>query len=271
MRVHGYLSGNPVHDRVVRAFMAGVPEEHQCLLIDNWEYKDPDVVVVFGVYKRKVPISWPRGGVLKKHWSKTAVILETGYVERGDGEDNYYAAGLNGLNNRADFRNKDMPGDRAKDIELHDWKKGDHVLLCGQIPWDASCQHVDLPQWLKHMASKIRDHTTRPIMYREHPLMKGTIDVGADYVSQADLKTDLLNAHCVVTFNSNTSVDAILAGVPAFVFDEGAMSWDVANHTLEKMPVPNTPDRQQWLNNLMYTQWRPNEMSEGKAWRHLFR
>src|SRR5688572_29117795 len=106
-----YLSGNPVHDRVLRAFAEGCGGE----LVEGWQYEPSKVAVVFGVYKSKVPISFPRGEIFQRQRKNNldVVVLETGYINRGDGENHHYAAGFNGLNGRADFRNRNMPDDRA--------------------------------------------------------------------------------------------------------------------------------------------------------------
>jgi hypothetical protein len=72
-----------------------------------------------------------------------------------------------------------------------------------------------------------------------------------------------------VTFNSNSGVEAALAGVPVFAFDEGSMVWEIANKTFDAIDNPQRPDRTQWLADLSYAQWTPREMREGKAWRHL--
>ena len=121
-----YLSGDPVHDRVLKAFYDGI--EGQKELVTNWDYKPSKVAVIFGVRKSRVPKSWPRGEIFRRQRDKNldVVVLETGYINRGDGEAHHYAAGFNGLNGRADFRNEDSPDDRVKKlgVELKPWRKG---------------------------------------------------------------------------------------------------------------------------------------------------
>jgi hypothetical protein len=82
---------------------------------------------------------------------------------------------------------------------------------------------------------------------------------------------DLQGAHAVVTFNSNTGVDAVIAGVPIFTIDRGSMAWEVSDHDLSEIEKPNLYDREQWAHNLAYTQWTMAEMAGGWAWSHLFR
>jgi hypothetical protein len=247
------------------------------------DYVPSDIAVIFGVYKSKVPKSFPRGNVFRQQRAKNldVIVLETGYINRGDGENHHYAAGFNGLNGRADFKNKGMDDDRylklAKEFPAQtvlkpycEPREKGHVLLCGQVPWDASVDHIDYVAWLNQTAEKLKDQTRRRVVFRSHPLAQIPGIRWVEY-SKAPLWEDLTNATAVVTFNSNTGVEALINGVPVFAFDEGAMAWSICNKDLKNIDFPETPPRQRWLNDLCYAQWTLNEMKEGKAWSHLFR
>lgn len=274
MNVNFYLSGDPVHDRVIRALYDGCPEDKSLRTVT--QYDASDVAVVFGVYKKAVPFSTHRGKVIaeqEKAGLKT-IVLETGYIKRGDGEGDFYAAGFNGLNNRADFRNANSPPDRWEKlgVELKPWRSANNgvVLLCGQVPWDASVQDTHHSGWLHAIVEEMSYSTNRKIVFRPHPLAKVPNITGAEY-STAPLMEDLDRTHVLVTFNSNSSVESVVEGVPAITFDEGAMAFDVTAHDLSFLERPLTPDREQWAANLAYTQWTPAEMRRGETWQHLFR
>ncbi len=270
-----YLSGDPVHDRVLRAFYEGIDGHKE--LVENWDYKPSKVAVIFGVYKSRVPKSFPRGEIFRRQRAKNldVIVLETGYINRGDGEKHHYAAGFNGLNGRADFRNKNMPSDRAEKlgVEMKPWKEpGGCVVVCGQVPWDASVEGTDHPRWCQNTVEKLRDYTDRRIVFRPHPLALNAMKpLWGCVTSTVPLAEDLETAHAVVTYNSNSGVEAMLLGVPVFAADPGSMCWELANKSLISVDVPNTPDRQQWLNDLCYAQWTIEEMSSGETWRHLLR
>lgn len=267
-----YLSGNPVHDRVIRAFYDGLPEPKE--LIKDWDYKPSEVAVVFGVGKSQVPVSWPRRQVIAQQRNNKCdvVVLETGYINRGDGENHHYAAGWNGLNGRADFVNKGMPSDRAEKLGVNLWpySEGDDVILCGQVPWDASVDHTDHIEWIMQTAESLKGLTERNIVFRPHPLARLPALNGCEY-STRPLADDLPLAHAVVTFNSNSAVEALVSGKPVFSFDEGSMVWNVSNRDLSQIDNPWKPQRQQWLNDLCYAQWTIDEMRSGEAWQHLSR
>jgi len=268
--VRVYLSGNPVHDRVLRAFAEGCKGE----LVDGWEYRPSPVAVIFGVYKSKVPLSYPRGEIFQRQRKKNldVVVLETGYINRGDGETHHYAAGFNGLNGRADFRNDGSPPDRAMKlgVELKPYHDGDYIVLCSQVPWDASVDGTDHARWVHETAEQVRHFSFRPIKFRPHPMARGVIPVPKDCeLSEVPLSEDLKNAHAVLAFNSNSGVEALLDGVASFAFDRGSMAWRMSNRSLLSIDFPSRPDRSQWLNNLCYAQWTIDEMRCGEAWAHL--
>lgn len=267
-----YLGPNENENMVIQSLYDGCPLEKELAHLE--EYQPSDIAVVFGVYKKDIPVSYPRGRIIAKQELRKldTIILETGYVNRGVGEDKHYAVGFNGLNGRADFKNEGMSGDRAALLPpLKPWREeGEHVLLCGQVPWDASVQHTNHVRWLVETAAVLQMVTKRKIVFRPHPLAKLAPISGCEY-SERPLEEDLAKAHVVVTYNSNSGVDAIRAGVPAYAFDLGSMIYKVANKLWTDLERPKMPDREQWYSDLAHCQWLPSEMSEGLTWKHLLR
>lgn len=277
MKISVYLSGNnEEHDIVLRAFFNGIKKKYDnatIALLNSYDDSNrPDLAVVFGVEKKAVPDSQRRGKVIRLQQQlgqRKVIVLEKGYIKR----DIYYAAGFDGLNGRADFRNKNSPSDRARliDIELEPWKKnGNHIIICGQVPWDAAVQHTNHIHWIQSTIEHVRARTNRPIIFRGHPLARKAypkFPVDADSYSP-QLEDDLKNAYCVITFNSNSAVEAAINGVPVIFCDEGSMAQDVGNK-LENLNNLAYPDRTQWLNNIAYSQWSIEEMAQGLAFSHL--
>lgn len=267
-----YLSGDPIHDRVLKAFYEGCQVEKT--LVEGFVYEPSEVAVIFGVYKSKVRKSWPRGKVFRQQRDKNldVIVLETGYINRGDGEAHHYAAGFNGLNGRADFRSKNMGPERWESlgVQLKPYSRGENVILCGQVPHDASVDHTDHKAWIVETAQKLKVMTSRKVIFRPHPLFPLPALAGCEH-STRTLAEDLKNAHCVVTFNSNSGVEALVDGKAVFAFDEGSMVHGLADKNLADLEDPDYPNRQQWARDLAYCQWTLDEMREGLAWRHLFR
>lgn len=269
MRV--YLSGNHVHDMVLAAFAEGAGAK----CIGGWKWAPDDVAVVFGVRKERQPVSWPRGEIIRKqekHGGRV-IVLETGYVDRGDGPNNYYAAGWDGLNGRADFRNVGSGPERWELLgrPLRPWREGgDLIVVCGQVPWDAACQHHDHLGWCQATVARLA-RGVYPVVFRPHPLAPGVNYGVRCEISTRPLEEDLAEARCVVTFNSNCAVDAVIAGVPAISMDVGSMAYAVTGHDLDYVNNITTYDRTAWANSLAYTQWTIEEMRRGLSWGHLSR
>ena len=271
-----YPQTNVEHVSTLTAFYLGVKKFHPgAELLPLEDYGDPvDIAVVFGVGKIGMPISYARAKVIagQEKAGKQVIILEKGYVRR----DEYYAAGFGDLNGRADFRNKDMPNDRWEElgVNLEQWQHnpGGHVIVCGQVPTDASVQHININEWCAEMINAITVEYFIDVVYRPHPLAYDRVPkLDGAFNSHRPFETDMKDARAVVTFNSNAAVEAAIAGIPVFAFDIGSMAMPVANQKLSFIRQPQTPVREQWARNLAYAQWTKKEMEEGKPWLHLTR
>jgi len=279
MRVGVFVPDNNMeHSLTLLAFAAGITRvtgrAPTMIDLNNTPYEPYDVAVVFGVGKKGMPISYPRARVIagQKDRNLPVIVIEKGYVKR----DKYYAVGLGGLNGRADFKNKGMPGDRwdALGVELKPWKESNFgdVVICGQVPTDASVQHVDFFGWCSMMIEAIKKRTNDLIVFRPHPL---ALDRTPAFIgtkrSSMSLDDDIARARLVVTFNSNIAVDAAIAGVPVFAYDSGSMAMPIANCLISQINNPVKPEREQWAHNLAYTQWTHEEMENGLPWLHIMR
>lgn len=269
--------GNDEHVKMLSAFSFGLQSlnvDYELYPVD--EYHACEIAVVFGIGKKNVPVSWPRGKIIDEQHKrgKQVIVIEKGFVNR----DDYYMVGFNGLNNRANFRVNHQPSDRWEQLGVtlkpfHDRRK--NIVICGQVPTDASVQNVDIIEWSVDTVKQAKRISTRPIVFRPHPLaIDRTPAIIGAATSVKPIEKELEDAFVVVTYNSNTAVEAIIEGVPAVACDEGSMAWTVAGHDIRSINSPLVPVesfRQQWANNLAYTQWNINEFHEGLPWQHLMR
>lgn len=201
------------------------------------------------------------------------LVMERGYI--GD-RMQWTSLGFNGLNGRAQFYADDSPGDRwgkyFGDEWLKPWKRdGKYILLCGQVPGDASVRHIGIHVWARYMAECLRgEHPAFPIRYRPHPIevqRRRAVEIKGAEFSTRPLEEDLGDAMMAVTFNSNVGVDALIAGVPALAYDKGSMVYRLASH--EAAQPLQYPDRRQWARDMAYCQWSWSEIESGEAWEHL--
>lgn len=202
-----------------------------------------------------------------------------------------------------DYCNKNSPSDRwhqiqkDQNIEIKPWrKKGEYVLVILQRPGDSSlrkliAQHGTYDNFINYTMTEIQKHTDRPIVMRMHPLrqdkQKNLITAFQDYSNKKNitistnthgagfleggdgLYADFANAWCVVGFNSNALTESVCEGIPTFSMCSSSMAWDCSNTDLANIESPAIFERQQWLNNLAYCQWREDECIAGLPAEHL--
>jgi hypothetical protein len=195
-------------------------------------------------------------------------LLERGYLGNRFEWTSVSLSGL--LNGRAKFNNRGMPGDRWErhfSRLLRPWreKPDGYALIMHQLAGDMATMNVDLPRFYQKARRSFEPHM--PVRERVHPHLLPRD--GAERAAEVarSLESDLDGARVVVTHNSNSGVDAVLAGVPTIAMDVGSMAYEVSGHELGA--IPPTPDRTQWAHNLAYCQWNRTEIENGEAWDHL--
>lgn len=189
------------------------------------------------------------------------LVVERGYVGDRFSET---SMGFDGLNGHADFRFDNVRDGGARWRALYGLERpwqpegyGDYILILGQTPGDQSVKGVDLERFYKSAMEYFGgDHIVR---FRPHPNVEPS--------HEFTLEEDLAGASLAITYNSNSGVDAVLAGVPTITADPGSMAWDVTTHKFSDKPI--RPDRHQWLSRLAYCQWSLAEIADGDAWAHL--
>lgn len=290
MHIYHFADGQKGYDQhhmqVLHAFYDGCIETgiKPRLIPFSSSFRDDDDIdyaVIFGTYKKALPWSEPRKRIMERQarFGKRTVVIDSGYVKR----EKYYMVGLDGLNGRADFRVPDimqdsMPGDRWEQLGVElkpkrEDRKKNHVLLCGQVPWDASVQDTDHLAWLQEMANKLTKATNRTVIFSRHPLSPKEIHIrGVQNINIPCLDLWLKGCHVTVCFNSNSGVESVIAGVPTLSFDPGSMVWEISQHHIDSIEDPYFPEeeeRRRWAHALAYCQWHIDEIKSGEAVKHI--
>lgn len=218
---------------------------------------DADVVVCWG---------WRKGKAYRDE-GRDVLVMERGYL--GD-RFSWTSLGWNGLNGRAAWPE---PQDRGERFALHfeellrPWKRRDgYALIIGQVLGDAALSDCDILRWYMDARSAMRRRGFE-VWFRPHPesINKGHhLGPLAHLIIGGSLADALAGAAVVVTWNSNTGVDAALAGVPVITCDDGAMARSVSASGLDGDLV--TPDREDWLRRMAWRQWNLDEITSGAAW-----
>jgi hypothetical protein len=200
------------------------------------------------------------------------------------------------------YNNARRPSDRwdqiqrDQNLEIKDWRKdGEYVLVTLQRPGDSSLKNLlakygTYENFLSSTIKNIRKNTKRPIRIRMHPLRRDrqeailnalnlkdiTISDNTDGAVQGGggeggtgLQRDFDGAWCVVGFNSNVLTESVCEGIPTFSLCPSSMAWECSNTSLSNLDNPKVFERQQWLYNLGYCQWREDEIAHGAPYYHL--
>lgn len=200
--------------------------------------------------------------------------MERGYL--GD-RFSWYSLGWNGLNGNAEFRtyprdDNGMRFHRNHGALMKPWRDGSqgrYVLLLGQVPGDAALRGQDLLPWYRTAALNAHNAYEMPVRFRNHPVAEQRgYRLNPSYTERIEgtLEEALAGAFVAVTYNSNSAVDAVLAGVPTVTVDRGSIAWDVCAHHVGSIA---RPDRGPWASRLAWKQWRLNEIAQGAPFETL--
>ncbi len=164
-------------------------------------------------------------------------------------------------------------------LEVKDYRKhGEHLLLAGQVPGDASLRGVDILGWMENTARELADASDRPIVIRPHPRsdhnalasmmrrLQTVRRIAWDVKPGGSLRDSLTNAWATVTFSSGAAIDSLLMGIPAISMCPSSMAWPVTDHDIQKVNLPTLYDRHPWLDQLAHSQWTIAEIESGAVW-----
>jgi hypothetical protein len=265
-----YRSGTPWAAPLEAAFAAGLarhgirPEWR-----DKGDWRASDLAIVWGHRDTELHALQRAAGA---HY----LVMERGFVGDIHARRVWTSLGFDGLNGRA-ARPAGMPADRWELYfagALKPWRPapspgragGDYALLAGQVRGDAALAGVDIDAWYAAAAASLAAAWRLPVRFRPHPMDAGQPAPAGTTVMDGDLAAALAGAAVLATWNSNSAVDAVLAGVPAIAADRGAMAWPVAARDWDHRA---TPDRGQWAADLGYAAWRRDEIADGAGWAAL--
>lgn len=239
------------------------------------DYEACDAAAVFSLHG-------PGQALLRdyKQHGTPVVVVDYGFICRGtpaDGRNQpgkfYFSLARNGLNGLSDPLSSPMPADRwqALGIELKPWKTdGKYILVCGQKTADIAIGNILPRVWALNTIRQIQEITKRPVVFRPHPMDPSQKrQIGVPHDEHHTLVEALRDAYCCVAYNSNSLVESIIAGVPAFALGPGSMVETVASRDLNQLHDPIRPDRAQWAADIAYRQYTINEMKEGVGWDYI--
>lgn len=260
-------------------------------------YSACDVAVIFGSWKQREKGSHvTRGSVASQ--AKFFVVIETPLLGRHtDQENQYWRTGINGFLNQAAHW-PEMPTEiadqrmQALGAQWPGWQNNPdgHVLIALQLPGDASLRGADINDWCYRTITKIRCHTMRPIVVRNHPLasdrafeehaalahrllLDGVTNIRFSDGKIVPWSDDLQDAYCTVTYTSGLAIDSVMQGIPTLACDAGNFAWPFSSHDVDQIENLQRADSMvihEWLRRLVACQYTTTEMSDGTAWNYTW-
>jgi hypothetical protein len=257
-------------------------------------YTACDVGVILGSWKlRDKNHHHVRNDIVEN--APTFIVIETPLLGRVVNQQNtQHRIGINGFLNQSGVFNHGQHNDSRINklgIQWQGWKNNSdgHILLMLQLPGDASLRGINMYEWTNYAIKKIRSVTDRPIVIRTHPAhsikdsdefhnlvssvtLYGDSDITFSLGRHKSFADDISGAYCSVAYTSGSSIDSVLHGVPTLAADPGNFAWNISTHYIDKIKdirLAADDEVTQWLNNLSYSQWSPDEMHSGTAWKHL--
>jgi hypothetical protein len=256
-------------------------------------YEPCDVAIMFGSWKtREKGTHNTRNQIATM--AKRFLCIETALLGRHtDRENTHFRIGVNGyLNQDAEWPNFDSQIGNTRLARLGlswpGWQNAQdgHIVVCLQLPGDASLRGADINDWAWRAITQIRLVTDRAITVRCHPLVSARgFESHADLVTQVIMQQvpnitfsdgatrawhdDLQGAWCTVTYTSGLAIDSIVSGVPTVACDPGNFAWPISSHDpREVIDLKHESDHRvlAWLQQLALCQWTQDEMRSGEAW-----
>lgn len=228
-----------------------------------------DAAVVFGGQKQDRLIADTYRAI-----GTPVYVVELGHIKRpgkrGKFEatpNDYFQFGVESINWIPTF---DCPNDRREALGITKPRKSQckdgYVLLVGQKPGDAQHPITDMVGWRYQTERRIADFTSRQIKWRKHPKDLNP----ADKSCEEPIGEALEGAWCVVTYNSNAGLLALMRGIPV-IANEKAFYAPICSRIdkIEKLKTVTKSDFEQLFNRIAYAQWTYEEFRTGDPWRFV--
>nr|WRJ69876.1 hypothetical protein TetV2_00431 [Oceanusvirus sp.] len=213
------------------------------------------------------------------------VCIEVGFLDRG----RHYSIGLNDICGYGDY-SPNVPTDHPLPRIPIDVRKRraeptsaeSPVLLCGQVPYDVQIRKIDYMSWLDSTLSGIRKHANgRPVVFRPHPKLKPRhreqmLEWAARRkvkVSEGgDASRDIDAAFCVVAYNSNALLEAVMRRVPIVCLGPGSVVDSLSNKSLKNirnLRMPCFDEIWSRVAEVTHYQWTADEIRKGRPLRWI--
>ena len=172
-------------------------------------------------------------------------------------------------------------------LTIKDYKKeGDKILFILQIPGDTSVNELNFNgdgylNFAIRTVKKILDNTDRNIVLRGHPLNVSEEKILPHLLSiyketkrvfkstNIRLNEDLEEAKCVISYNSSSTVEALINGIKVINISNNQPCFDAASKNIEDIENLKELDRENFFKKISFLHWE-NQEFESKDIRLYF-
>lgn len=171
------------------------------------------------------------------------IYADHAYMDRGYERENFRVI-LSGVHQT---HLKPFAKPKGYQMKAEGWRKGSHILVFP--PSKTMAQTFDAQSWADETCRELLKHTDRKVIVK----LKN---------APQPLQHYLKNCHAVVGYGTVASVEAVLAGVPAFC-GRNCPATPVGLQDLSQIESPVYPDREPWFNSLTWSQFKLSEIASG--------
>lgn len=208
----------------------------------------------------------------KKFFYLDHAYLDRGYKQNAPTEEwmriTDSAFAWNGFETKDDTRWKNF---FAKKHVLRPWNQNQDKPNILVLPPSLATQFLfpESSNWLDQTLRVLRNKTKKNVVVREKPMQpkldtRNKIIDRVKYNHPLSIEQELDQAAAVITFNSAVAVEATIRGIPVIGHSSAACA--PMNFDLDMIDNPPEPRREAWLNQLVYHQFRTQEMKDGSIW-----
>lgn len=261
----------------------------QCNVVNDYNIHSCDLAIIQGWPKMgsNTPHNELRKKVVEHQFEKNKHILTIdGNIFNYVAKNIFFRYSIDGVfANTGYYFDNDVDPKKWNDIkrilgcDLKPWRKtGKHVLILMQKDSGWTMEGINCVQWCASTIKEIRKYTNRPIVVRVHPSdikqigrYVNTINDPMTTVSlKHDIREDLENAWCSITYNSSPGAVSVIEGIPVFILDEQwkkSPAASVGNTDISRIEDPSMPDREQWIQKIAMSHFSIQDIKEGSLLR----
>jgi hypothetical protein len=269
MNIAGIHTTKPRTQRYVDAFVSGTPGPYKIYDFKTLKGLPEEDLIMYGILAGS-------GEVYKRceAANKDFYYMDHGYFGNAHDAPHWLRITKNG---HTQTTLKNVPTDRYEKHfkrELKPWNKtGKDILFLP--PTIATSNFFNATNWIADTLKTLSNTTDRYVDIREKPYNPNiSVDqygatVKVDRPTEHKGPIDWSQYHAVITFNSNTMIEALHNGVPVFCGTQASAALPISETDFTKIETPKYGDRMALFASLAYSNFTMAEMADGTAWKIL--